>query len=76
VEQSAIRRWTHLVDRGSTTAVSANEDTVPASELRAGQRRITELERALSRKTVEVEILQAARDAVKKRPSYYGVSER
>jgi transposase len=64
------------MDRGSTTAVAANEDIVPASELRAARRRITELERAPGRKTVEVEILQAARDAAKKRPSYYGVSER
>ena len=36
------------------------------SELRAAQQRIRELERALGRKTMEVEILQAARDEVKK----------
>ena len=49
---------------------------VPASELRAAQQRIRELERALGKKTMEVEILQAARDEVKKKPRWYGVSTR
>jgi len=35
-----------------------------------------ELERALGKKSLEVEILQVARDELKKRPSYYGVSKR
>ncbi len=30
-----VRRWKHLVDRDSTAAVAANEEVVPASELRA-----------------------------------------
>jgi transposase len=75
VDQSVVRRWQHLVDRGSRTAVAADED-VPASELRAAQQRIRELERALGKKTMEVEILQAARDDVKKKPRWYGVSKR
>ncbi len=45
------------------------------SELRAAQQRIRELERALGRKTMEVEILQAAREEVKKKPRWYGVSK-
>jgi transposase len=57
-------------------AIAANEDVVPASELRAAQQRIKERERALGKKAMEVEILQAARDEVKKRPRYYGVSKR
>jgi hypothetical protein len=39
---------------------------VPASQLREAQGRIRELERALGRKTMEVEILQMAREEVKK----------
>src|SRR3972149_3845841 len=62
VSPSVVRRWKHLVDRGSQTAVAANEEGVP----RAAEQRIKELERALGRKTLEVEILQAARDEVKK----------
>lgn len=76
VNPTVVRRWKHLIERGSETAVAANEDVVPASEVRAAMQRIKELERALGRKTMEVEILQAARDEVKKRPSFYGVSKR
>ena len=76
VEQSVVRRWKHLAERGSTTAVAANEEVVPASELRAAQQRIRELERLVGKKAMEVEILQAARDEVKKKPSWYGVSKR
>ena len=76
VSQSVVRRWKHLAESGGQAAVAANEDVVPASELRTALQRIKELERALGRKTMEVEILQAAREEVKKRPSYYGVSKR
>ena len=76
VDQSVVRRWQHLAERGSRTAVGANEDVVPASELRVAQQRIRELERALGKKTMEVEILQAAREEVKKKPRWYGVSKR
>lgn len=76
VDQSVLRRWEQLVARGSRAAVAANEDVVPVSELRAAQVRIRELERALGKKTMEVEILQAARDEVKKKPRWYGASRR
>jgi transposase len=56
--------------------VAANEEVVPVSLLREAQQRIKELERALGRKTMEVEILHAARDEVKKRPHFYGVSKK
>jgi len=76
VSPSVVRRWHHLSANGSSAAVSADEDVVPASELRAAQHRINELERALGKKVMEIEILHAARDEVKKRPRYYGVSKR
>jgi transposase len=76
VYPSVVRRWLRLSTRGSAAAVGANEDVVPTSELQAAQQRIQELERALGKKTLEVEILQAAREEVKKRPRYYGVSKR
>jgi transposase len=60
IDQSVVRRWQHLVDRGSRTTVAADEDVVPASELRAVQLRIRDLERALGKKTMEVEILKEA----------------
>lgn len=76
VAPSVVGRWQRLSRTGSAAAVGANEDVVPASALRAAQQRIKELERALGKKVMEVEILQAARDEVKKRPRYYGVSKR
>ena len=74
VEVSVVRKWRRLVEQGSQTAVAANEEVVPASALRQAQQRIQELERALGRKTMEVEILQMAQEEVKKRPAFYGVS--
>ena len=56
--------------------MAANEEVVPASELRAVQQRIRELERLVGKKAMEVEILQAARDEIKKKPSWYGASKR
>ena len=73
---SGVRRWQHLSTSGSTAAVGAGEEVVPASALRAAQQRIQELERALGKKVMEIEILQAARDEVNKRPRFYGVSTR
>src|SRR5579872_912996 len=75
VSPSVIRRWQLLRESSARTAVAANQDVVPAGELRAAEHRIKELERALGKKTMEVDILQAARDEVKKRPRYYGVSK-
>jgi transposase len=71
-----IRQWKHLATQGGKAAMAANEDVVPASALRAAEQRNRELERMLGKKTMEVEILRAAQDEVKKRPSYYGVSKR
>ena len=76
IDQSVLRRWQHLIEGGGRTAVAADGEVVAASELRLAQQRIRELERALGRKTMEVEILQAARDEVKKKPRWYGVSKR
>ena len=76
VSPSVVQRWQHLSTKGSSAAVASNQEVVPVSELRAAQQRIRDLERALGKKTIEVEILQAARDEVKKRPRFYGVSKR
>jgi transposase len=76
VGPTVIRRWKELVDHGSTAAVAANEDVVPVSELRAAQQRIRELERLVGKKAMEIEILQAAREEVKKKPRWYGASTR
>jgi len=76
VNQALLYRWKRRVDGGASVAVTADDDVVPASLLKARDQRIKELERALGRKTMEVEILQAARDEVKKKPHWYGVVAR
>jgi Transposase len=68
IQPSVIREWKRGVEAGATTAVAANEDVVPASALREAQQLIRELERLLGRKQMEVEILQAAQEVVKKSP--------
>lgn len=67
---------TRLSTPGSTAGVGAKEDVVPPSELRLALGRIKGLERALGKKAMEIEIVQAAWDEVKKGPHYYGVSKR
>lgn len=76
ISRNLLQRWKGLVMSGAQTAVEANEDVVPASELKAAQQKIRELERLLGKKEVELEILRAARDEIKKRPRFYGVSKR
>ena len=76
ISRSLLQRWKHLARQATETAVATNDDVVPAGALRAAHARIQELERALGRKTMEVEILQAARDEVKKKPRWYGRSPR
>jgi transposase len=76
ISRSVLQRWKQLIAQGGETAVAANEDVVPASELRAAQQRIRELERLIGKQAVDLEILRAARDEVKKRPRFYGVSKK
>jgi transposase len=74
VARSLIQKWKFLATKGAEAAVGSNGAVVPVADLRAAQARIKELERALGRATMENEILRAARDEVKKRPHWYGVS--
>src|SRR5262245_17870741 len=62
---SVIRSWKRFAEAGATTTVQASEDVVPASQLRDAYIKIRELERALGRKTKEVEILRAAQEIKK-----------
>lgn len=75
ISRSLIQRWKHLSTKGAETAVGSNGEVVPVSELRAAQQQIRELQRLLGKKEVELEILRAAREEVKKRPHWYGVSK-
>src|SRR5215475_9703640 len=66
IAPSVIRSGKRFAEAGATTAVQAREDVVPASQLREAYAKIRELEPALGRKTMEVEILRTAQEVVKK----------
>lgn len=74
ISRNLLARWKSLMTQAAETAVESNEDVVPASELKAAQQQIRELQRLIGKQAVELEILRAARDEVKKRPRWYGVS--
>jgi transposase-like protein len=67
ISPSVIRNWKRYAEAGATTAVQASEDVVPASHLREAYAKIRDLERALGRKTMEVEILARGPGDCKKR---------
>jgi transposase len=58
ISPSVICNWKRFAEAGATTAVQPSEDVVPTSQLREAYAKIRELERALGRKTMEVEILR------------------
>lgn len=60
ISSSLIFRWRRLVKEGGRKAVGADEEVVPASEVRALKAKIRELERVLGRTTVENGILKEA----------------
>jgi transposase len=50
--------WRRLAAQGALTAAAAGEEVVPASEHRALQQQVRELQRLLGKKTLEVEIVK------------------
>ena len=76
ISRNLLARWKSLMTQAAETEVESNEDVVPASELKAAQQQIRELQRLIGKQAVELEILRAARDEVKKRPRFYGVSKK
>src|SRR5216110_3150986 len=57
---SLVFRWRRLMSEGSRQAVRADDEVVPAAELRRVEERVRDLERLLGRKTMENEILKEA----------------
>lgn len=56
--------WRRLYAEGALSAVGAGEEVVPASDYRALQHQVRELQRLLGKKTLENEILREALDLV------------
>lgn len=70
IQPNQLFAWRKLAAQGALTATSAQEEVVAASEYRALQGQVRELQRLLGKKTMEAEILKEALDvaAPKKRP--------
>src|SRR6478735_12702351 len=54
--------WRRLYAEGALSAIGAGEEVVPASDYRALQHQVRELQRLLGKKTLENEILREALD--------------
>ncbi len=60
VNPNRLFTWRRLAAHGAFTAAAAGEEVVPASDYRALQNQIRELQRLLGKKTLEAEILKEA----------------
>ena len=58
ISPSVMFRWRQLRESGAMTGLKADEELVPASEMKAARAKIRELQRLLGKKTEEVEILK------------------
>ena len=52
--------WRRLAAQGALTAAGSEEEVVPASDYRALQSQMREMQRLLGKKTMEAEILKEA----------------
>ncbi len=57
IQLNQLFAWRKLASQGALTATAAEEEVVPASEYRALQAQVKELQRLLGKKTMESEIL-------------------
>jgi transposase len=62
VGPNQVFTWRRLYAEGALSAIGAGEEVVPASEYRALQHQVRELQRLLGKKTLENEILREALD--------------
>lgn len=60
IHPNQLFRWPRLLHDGALTAMRADEELVPVSQVRQLRKQIRELERLLGRKTLENEILKDA----------------
>ena len=60
INPNQLFHWRRLIRQGSLSAVRADEEVVPVSEVKQLRARLRELERLLGKKTMEVEILKEA----------------
>ena len=76
IQPTVIRRWIKLSEGGSTAAVQAGESVVPVSRVRDLEKQVRELQRLVGKQAMTIEILEAAREVVKKSPRLFKGSKR
>ena len=62
IQPNQLFAWRKLASQGALKATAAEEEVVPASEYRALQNQVKELQRLLGKKTMEGEILKEAHE--------------
>ena len=62
IQPNQLFTWRRLYAAGALSAVGSGEEVVPASNYRALQHQVRELQRLLGKKTLETEILREALD--------------
>jgi transposase len=67
VSPSLLFGWRRRMSEGGRAAIQADDDVVAAGRLRELEGRIRDLERLLSRKTMEVEVLREALGAAREK---------
>ena len=76
IAPGVLRNWMRLVERGSKAAVDAGEEVVPISRVRELEKQVRELQRLVGKQAMTIEILEAAREIVKKSPHLFKGSRR
>ena len=76
IQPVLIRRWIKLAEGGSVAAVESGEEVVPVSRVRELEKQVRDLQRIIGKQAVTIEILEAARDIVKKSPHLFKGSKR
>jgi transposase len=67
IQPNQVFTWRRLYAEGALSAVGAGEEVVPASDYRALQHQVRELQRLLGKKTLETEVLRDALELVQPR---------
>ena len=67
---SQLFYWRRLMEQGALSGIKAQEEVVAISEIKALQKRMHELERALGRMTLDNQILKETIEIGRKKNSY------
>ena len=76
IAPTILRNWLRLVERGGKAAVEAGEEVVAFSRVRELERQVRDLQRLVGKQAMTIEILEAAREVVKKSPHVFKGSKR